>query len=88
MEPWGFEPQIQPCHGRVIPFHYSPEGAVATLTAAGRVSSNVAGQKGGAVGGERSGKASLKTLRSEMSRSWIRAGASTLWPGVIRAEAV
>src|SRR5687768_16325351 len=24
MEPWGFEPQIQPCHGRVIPFHYGP----------------------------------------------------------------
>jgi hypothetical protein len=25
MEPWGFEPQIQPCHGRVIPFHYGPD---------------------------------------------------------------
>src|SRR5204862_3662300 len=24
VEPWGFEPQIQPCHGRVIPFHYGP----------------------------------------------------------------
>ena len=26
MELRGFEPRIQPCHGRVIPFHYSPEG--------------------------------------------------------------
>src|SRR3954468_9201028 len=25
MEPWGFEPQIPPCHGGVIPFHYGPE---------------------------------------------------------------
>src|SRR5437773_331858 len=25
MEPWGFEPQISPCHGDVIPFHYGPE---------------------------------------------------------------
>ena len=25
VELWGFEPQIQPCHGRVMPFHYSPE---------------------------------------------------------------
>ena len=24
MEPWGFEPQIPPCHGGVIPFHYGP----------------------------------------------------------------
>src|SRR3954447_11224076 len=24
MEPRGFEPRIQPCHGRVIPFHYGP----------------------------------------------------------------
>src|SRR4051794_10201303 len=24
MEPWGFEPQILPCHGSVIPFHYGP----------------------------------------------------------------
>src|SRR5438270_193574 len=24
LEPWGFEPQILPCHGSVIPFHYGP----------------------------------------------------------------
>src|SRR3954463_262197 len=24
LEPWGFEPQIPPCHGGVIPFHYGP----------------------------------------------------------------
>src|SRR5688572_18315452 len=31
MEPWGFEPQIQPCHGRVIPFHYGPRIVQMTL---------------------------------------------------------
>src|SRR5271156_1091003 len=25
LEPRGFEPRIQPCHGRVMPFHYGPE---------------------------------------------------------------
>lgn len=24
MESWGLEPQIPPCHGGVIPFHYDP----------------------------------------------------------------
>src|SRR5665213_3379871 len=32
MEPWGFEPQILPCHGSVIPFHYGPACFVASRT--------------------------------------------------------
>src|SRR2546423_10383748 len=48
VEPWGFEPQISPCHGDVIPFHYGPadrSGALRgarefkTLAARGLVSS-------------------------------------------------
>ena len=42
MEPWGFEPQILPCHGSVIPFHYGPARKTAdgeTLAGWGEVSS-------------------------------------------------
>ena len=42
MEPWGFEPQILPCHGSVIPFHYGPARNRAdgeTLAGWGEVSS-------------------------------------------------
>ena len=35
MEPWGFEPQIQPCHGRVIPFHYGPDSLFFRVEAIG-----------------------------------------------------
>src|SRR6266576_5127653 len=36
MEPWGFEPQIPPCHGGVIPFHYGPQDrAHPAISAAG-----------------------------------------------------
>ena len=31
LEPWGFEPQIPPCHGGVIPFHYGPGCSAFTL---------------------------------------------------------
>src|SRR6476646_266011 len=31
MEPWGFEPQIPPCHGGVIPFHYGPDTVAARV---------------------------------------------------------
>jgi hypothetical protein len=31
MEPWGFEPQISPCHGDVIPFHYGPENTCQSI---------------------------------------------------------
>ncbi len=41
MEPWGFEPQIPPCHGGVIPFHYGPGIGFAGATVASGEKSNL-----------------------------------------------
>src|SRR5690349_5702922 len=38
LEPWGFEPQILPCHGSVIPFHYGPgDGSANAMRGCGGV---------------------------------------------------
>src|SRR5690349_17628971 len=46
MEPWGFEPQIQPCHGRVIPFHYGPGLRVRTNLYPARPTCQAASSRG------------------------------------------
>src|SRR5687767_4734603 len=72
MEPWGFEPQIQPCHGRVIPFHYGPgryrsRKTLSLRISVSRSSASWAAGRGLAGGGEGGGVGIDGELRRELN---------------------